>query len=247
MARRTTSSFWRYLLASSLPLIMLACNDQCGGDNVWLTDGGGDGDADADGEPTGCVDLDGDGYGRNCARGTDCDDGDPERHANCTVVDFGEGTDNPWDPRDDNSNGVIVDEDGSVGKYTSIALDSEGNVHISYFDDSNNDLKYAANTTGSWQTFIVDEDGSVGEYTSIRGTDHEFKKEGVPILEQGSWSKDIVIEDDVWLGSRVMIMPGITIGSHSIVAASAVVTKSVPPNSVAKGIPAKISEIKREQ
>ena len=101
--------------------------------------------------------------------------------------------------------------------------------------------------SGDEHKLIVGSMVTVGEYTSIRGTDHEFKKEGIPILEQGSWSKDVVIEDDVWIGSRVMIMPGITIGSHSIIAASAVVTKSVPTNSVAKGIPAKISEIQREK
>jgi len=98
---------------------------------------------------------------------------------------------------------------------------------------------------GSEHKLIVGNMVTVGEYTSLRGTDHEFKQEGVPILEQGGWSKDIIIEDDVWIGSRVMIMPGITIGSHSVIAASAVVTKSVPPNSIAKGIPAKIQEIQR--
>ena len=111
-SRRNLSTLWRYFLAACIPLMVLACNDQCGGSNEWMPDG--DADSDSDGDPTGCVDLDGDGYGRNCEAGTDCDDGDPERHANCTLVEFGEGTDHPWDPRDDNSNGVIVDEDGGL-------------------------------------------------------------------------------------------------------------------------------------
>ena len=60
-----------------------------------------------------------------------------------------------------------VDSDGDVGEYTSIALDSSDNVHISYFDGSNADLKYATNKSGSWVTETVDSYGGVGTYTSI--------------------------------------------------------------------------------
>ena len=52
--------------------------------------------------------------------------------------------------------------------------------------------------------------------------------------------KTIVIEDNVWLGSRALILKGVTVGKGSIVAAGAVVTKDVPPNSIVAGNPAKI-------
>jgi maltose O-acetyltransferase len=51
--------------------------------------------------------------------------------------------------------------------------------------------------------------------------------------------KSIIIEDGAWLGARVTVLPGITIGAGSIVAAGALVTKDVPPNSMAAGVPAK--------
>ena len=47
-----------------------------------------------------------------------------------------------------------------------------------------------------------------------------------------------VIEDYVWIGSRVTILPGVTVGANSICAAGAVVTKDVPPNTIVAGIPA---------
>ncbi len=50
----------------------------------------------------------------------------------------------------------------------------------------------------------------------------------------------IVIEDGVWLGARVTVLPGIRIGAGSIVAAGAVVTRDVPPNSLVGGVPAEI-------
>lgn len=53
-------------------------------------------------------------------------------------------------------------------------------------------------------------------------------------------TSSVVIEKNVWIGENVIILKGVTIGSNSIIAAGAVVTKSVPPNVVAGGIPAKI-------
>jgi acetyltransferase-like isoleucine patch superfamily enzyme len=50
----------------------------------------------------------------------------------------------------------------------------------------------------------------------------------------------VVIEDEVWLGERVCVMPNVTIGKHSVIGANSVVTKDIPPYSVAVGIPAKV-------
>ena len=59
-----------------------------------------------------------------------------------------------------------VDSTGNVGRHTSIAIDSSNNPHISYYDETNDDLKYAY-YDGSWHTETVDSTGDVGEYTSI--------------------------------------------------------------------------------
>jgi acetyltransferase-like isoleucine patch superfamily enzyme len=51
---------------------------------------------------------------------------------------------------------------------------------------------------------------------------------------------DVIIEDDVWIGSRAIILHGVTIGRGAIVAAGAVVSRSVPPYAVAAGVPARV-------
>ncbi|MBL4902794.1 acetyltransferase [Desulfocapsa sp. AH-315-G09] len=55
------------------------------------------------------------------------------------------------------------------------------------------------------------------------------------------------MEADVWLGSNVTVLGGVTIGSGSVVAASALVTKSVAPYSICKGIPAKVTGNRKEE
>ncbi len=52
--------------------------------------------------------------------------------------------------------------------------------------------------------------------------------------------ENVVIEDDVWIGCNATILKGVTIGTGSVVAAGAVVTKSVPPYSIVAGVPARV-------
>lgn len=81
----------------------------------------------------------------------------------------------------------------------------------------------------------------MGPYVFIYTQNHNFSRTDISMDQQG-WSeeKPVVIEDDVWIGARVTILPGVVIGSGSIIGASAVVTKSVPPYSVVAGNPAKV-------
>jgi maltose O-acetyltransferase len=51
---------------------------------------------------------------------------------------------------------------------------------------------------------------------------------------------DVIIEDYVWIASRVTILPGVTIGRGAVIAANAVVTKDVPSMAVAGGVPARV-------
>lgn len=70
---------------------------------------------------------------------------------------------------------------------------------------------------------------------------HEFSRTDIPIRLQGETvRKPVVIGNDVWIGQRCIIMPGIHIGDHAVIGAASVVTKDVPPYAVVAGIPAKV-------
>ena len=75
---------------------------------------------------------------------------------------------------------------------------------------------------------------------TVTALNHNFSETGKRIDEQGVSTAPIAISDDVWIGANAVILPGVTIGSHSVVAAGAVVTKDVPDGCVAAGVPAKI-------
>lgn len=69
---------------------------------------------------------------------------------------------------------------------------------------------------------------------------HNFDRTDVPMIEQGMSVEPVVIGDDVWIGTRVIILPGVKIGNGVIIAAGAVVTKDIPDYAVAGGVPAKV-------
>lgn len=71
-------------------------------------------------------------------------------------------------------------------------------------------------------------------YTATHPLDAQLRRDGQEL------GKPITIGDDVWIGGSAVICPGVTIGNKSVIAAGAVVVKSVPPNVVVGGNPAKI-------
>lgn len=71
-------------------------------------------------------------------------------------------------------------------------------------------------------------------------SNHNYDDPHIPINKQGYYEADIVVEDDVWIGANSVITAGVTIGKGSIIGAGSVVTKDIPPYSIAGGCPAKI-------
>ena len=85
-----------------------------------------------------------------------------------------------------------------------------------------NNIKIGNKVAISHDVTIMDSDGHNVDYDGYQMT------------------KPIIIGDNVWIGSRTLIMKGVTIGDGAIIAAGSVVTKDVPANSMVAGIPAKV-------
>ncbi|MGD8522335.1 MAG: acyltransferase [Desulfobacterales bacterium] len=81
----------------------------------------------------------------------------------------------------------------------------------------------------------------IAAHTVIMPSNHVFEDPKTPIRLQGIRAEGIIIKDDVWLGTGVRVLDGITIGKGSIVGAGAVVTKDVPDYAIVTGVPARVT------
>jgi acetyltransferase-like isoleucine patch superfamily enzyme len=111
---------------------------------------------------------------------------------------------------------IIIGDGCNIGEY----------CHISAI----NKIVFGKNVlTGRWLTVVDNGHGK----TEIEDLD-------LPPVKRLLYSKGpVIIEDNVWIGDKVTIMPGVTVGKNSIVGANAVLTKDVPANCVVGGNPAK--------
>lgn len=80
---------------------------------------------------------------------------------------------------------------------------------------------------------------NLAQNVTVTGLNHNYQDADKRIDEQGVNTRPVTIEDDVWVGANAVILPGVTLGKHSVVAAGSVVSRSVPPYSVCAGSPAK--------
>lgn len=86
----------------------------------------------------------------------------------------------------------------------------------------------------------------MGPNCTIYTQNHEFSDTEKPMKLQGRQKeRPVTIGDDVWIGGNVTILPGVTIGSHSIIGACAVVTKDVPEYAIVAGNPAVVKKFRK--
>lgn len=132
---------------------------------------------------------------------------------------------------------VTIDHDTEfypVGKYNGKTFPSKiiigNNVHIG-----------AYNRFASKELVEIEDDVLFAAYVHITDHSHDYRNVETPIYKQGLIEKGPVkIGKGSWIGLRCSILSGVSIGEHSIIAAGAVVTKDIPPYSIAAGVPAKI-------
>lgn len=106
-------------------------------------------------------------------------------------------------------------------------------------------LFIGANTSINRNTVIrgkvcIAENVLIAPNCMIIGANHRFDDITKNIKDQGVEIKGINIEQDVWIGANSCILDGVTIGHGTVIGAGAVVTKSIPPMSVAVGNPCKV-------
>jgi acetyltransferase-like isoleucine patch superfamily enzyme len=97
------------------------------------------------------------------------------------------------------------------------------------------------NIIGARKKILFEENVLLGPHVMIGDHTHGYEDIEVPVKFQAVTEPGPVrIERDCWIGANVLILPNVTIGRHAVVGANAVVNRSIPPYSVAVGVPARV-------
>ncbi len=135
---------------------------------------------------------------------------------------------------------LILGDNVTIGDYSSIVISTT-------FSDIGKYIRIGDNVGIGEYAYIggaggteIGKDTIVGQYFSIHPENHNFESTTELIRFQGVSRLGVIIGSNCWLGSKVTVLDGVTIGDNCIVAAGSVVTKSFDANTVIGGVPAKI-------
>lgn len=122
------------------------------------------------------------------------------------------------------------------GKNVNIEKGANFSADISLGDNSG--IGINSELSGS---ITIGNDVMMGPYCMMYTSNHGMERTDIPMWRQKSEApRPIVIGNDVWIGSRVIILPGVHVGDGSVIGAGSVVTKDVEPYSVVAGNPARL-------
>ncbi len=138
------------------------------------------------------------------------------------------------DAKGEDNKGILIGENVFIGRNT-ILLCTDGDICIE------DNVSIGFNTEIMSANYVkLGKNVVVSSYCFLNAATHDFKRIDIPVLEQGSTGRKIILEDNVWLAANVKVLDGVTVGRDSVIGAGAVVTKDLPPFSVAVGVPAKV-------
>lgn len=136
--------------------------------------------------------------------------------------------------------GVIIGDGVFIGAGTIISM-AGGTIEI---DDGANIGSYCR--IGTYGHTRIGKKGLLAAYCYLVGATHEIESTDVPILDQPTITRGgVTVGDGTWLGARVTVMDGKSVGCHTVVGAHAVVTEDLPDFCIAYGVPAKVMRMRK--
>jgi acetyltransferase-like isoleucine patch superfamily enzyme len=132
-----------------------------------------------------------------------------------------------------------------------VVLENDVTIWISKDDGAQPELKIGAFTfvgrhtyLGSYKPLHIGRGVLIGAYSYVITGNHKFDRRDISIGEQGFTGAPVKIEDDVWIGTHVVVLPGVTIGRGAIIGAGSVVTCDIPAWEIWGGVPARMIKVR---
>ena len=133
------------------------------------------------------------------------------------------------------SRNISIGDEFTCWRNCTLAAAQDGVIEIGDRVSLNQNVYINASIGGR---IVLGNDVLVAPNVVMRASDHATQDLSRPINQQGHISGEIIVEDDVWISSNVTIVGGVRIGRGAVVAAGAVVTRDVEPNTIVGGVPA---------
>lgn len=127
-----------------------------------------------------------------------------------------------------------------IGAYSRLIISTSFNNVGKYIKIGNNVGIGEYAYLGGGGGLEIGDDCIIGQYLSCHPENHNFDDSSKLIREQGVTRQGIKIGKNCWIGSKVTVLDGVTVGDNCVIAAGAVITKDMPANSVIGGVPAKV-------
>lgn len=143
--------------------------------------------------------------------------------------------------RGSKESGITIGKSALIGRNTYLNT-REGTIEIQDYANLSSNIRI-----GTSGRVVIGRYAIIAAFCYIGGVNHRIDRLDVPISMQGSENRGgVVLEEDVWLGAGVLVNDGVRIGRGSVIGAGSVVTRDIPPYSIAVGVPAKVVGSRRE-
>lgn len=136
--------------------------------------------------------------------------------------------------------GLLIGDKVNIGAYSRLVVGTDIARIGTHIRIGNNSGIGEYSSIGGSGGVEIGENTIIGQYFSAHPENHNFAEISQLIRDQGTTRAPITIGDDCWIGARVTVLAGVSIGKGSVVAAGSVVTRDLPPWSISAGIPARV-------
>jgi len=138
------------------------------------------------------------------------------------------------DAKGTSNRGIEIKDGVYIGRNTILSC-KDGNITL----NENANIGFNSELC-SGSELIIGKNTLIAAYVYFIAGDHIHDIVDKPIIDQLGKSKGIIVGDNCWFGAKALIFDGVNIGNDSIIGASAIVNKDIPPYSIAVGVPARV-------
>lgn len=144
------------------------------------------------------------------------------------------------DAKGEDNKGIVIGDLVTIGRFSAIVC-KNADIEIGSHVNIGTTVKIIAANRGKIR---IGNSLDIGSGCHFSGGSYDYSEADILPSSRRIKTRGITIEDLAWIGAGVIILDGVTIGTKSIVAAGAVVTKDIPPYSMAAGVPAEVKKVR---